>query len=173
MQLSQNVGSKEWVAEIVSLAGGEIVGRTKLQKLACLLKLAGYSSAFSFEYKHYGPFSAELAKATKSARVFGLIDEEERETDWGGSFSIYRTSGKCRIEDATISEFVNLCVKSESVPLELAATAAFLAATGASEAWKETVSRKPRKVTDGRLEKAKAFYSELRKIETPVELPEI
>ena len=39
------------VAEIIRAAGGEIVGRTRLQKVAYLLELAGLGHGFRFEYR--------------------------------------------------------------------------------------------------------------------------
>ena len=51
----------EIAARLVDEAGGRLVGRTRLQKVACLAKLAGYLPEFNFEYRHYGPFSEALA----------------------------------------------------------------------------------------------------------------
>ena len=49
----------EKVADIVRDAGGKIVGRTRLQKIGYLLELSGLGEGFSFDYRHYGPFSEE------------------------------------------------------------------------------------------------------------------
>jgi uncharacterized protein YwgA len=57
-------------AEIVRDAGGRIVGRTKLQKVAYLLELAGLGDGFQFEYRHYGPYSEDLAGAIQMANAF-------------------------------------------------------------------------------------------------------
>ena len=51
------------VADIIRDAGGKVVGRTRLQKLGYLLELSGLGDGFSFEYRHYGPYSEELAAA--------------------------------------------------------------------------------------------------------------
>jgi hypothetical protein len=40
---------------IVRDAGGHIVGRTRLQKIAFMLEPAGLGGGFPFRYKHYGP----------------------------------------------------------------------------------------------------------------------
>ena len=78
------------VIQIVRDAGGKVVGRTRLQKIACLLELAGLGSGFSFSYKHYGPFSDELASAARFASVFSNLKEEEKPTSWGGAlFSLF------------------------------------------------------------------------------------
>ncbi len=50
----KNLGRRE-TAEIVRDVGGRIVGRTRLQKIAYLLELAGFGVGFRFEYRHFGP----------------------------------------------------------------------------------------------------------------------
>lgn len=62
---------------IIRDAGGELVGRTRLQKIAYLLQLAGYGDEFQFEYKHYGPFSEDLARGIEIAAAFGQVTEDE------------------------------------------------------------------------------------------------
>jgi uncharacterized protein YwgA len=58
-----NVKAKK-AAGLVRDAGGRIVGRTRLQKVAYLLTVTGLEEGFAFAYKHYGPYSEELATAT-------------------------------------------------------------------------------------------------------------
>lgn len=153
-------------AEIVRDAGGYIVGRTKLQKIAYLLELAGLGDGFRFEYRHYGPYSEELADAIQVADAFGLITEEERQADWGGIYSIFITSESAGPRDSGLrARFAESAAKIEAVELELAATAAYLAAVeGISDPWKETARRKPEKVGGGRLESAKRAYRDLGKV---------
>ena len=57
------------VAAIVRDAGGRIVGRTRLQKVAYLLSIAGLEEGLPFTYKHYGPYSEDLASAARDARL--------------------------------------------------------------------------------------------------------
>ena len=76
-------------ARLVRDAGGELVGRTRLQKIAFLMQLAGFGDDFSFEYHHYGPYSEDLAQAMEIAVALGPVKEEERVADWGGRYSIY------------------------------------------------------------------------------------
>ena len=57
------------VVAIVRDAGGTIVGRTRLQKTAYLLELAGLGEGFHFSYRHYGPYSEELASAVRDANA--------------------------------------------------------------------------------------------------------
>jgi uncharacterized protein len=158
-------------AKIVADAGGEIVGRTRLQKIAYLLEIAGIGAEFQFEYRHYGPFSDGLAAASRDARLSGLISEETRVADWGGSYSVYRSVDPLPSDASRRRlEFIGKAMQADSVVLELAATAVFLAKDGCRDAWAETTRRKPDKADGGRLEKAKALYRELKYI---APLPEV
>ena len=170
------------VAMIVRDAGGRLIGRTRLQKVAYLKQLAGFGTDFEFEYRHYGPYSDDLASAIDIASALDLVSEEERRTDWGGWYSIYTVTAPERIEspaDNRRSRFVSAAAKIGSIELELAATAAFLFAeegigrTRPGDPWEETAHRKPEKAGDGRLERAKAAYLELRALDTPRRLPAI
>jgi uncharacterized protein YwgA len=76
------------VAQVIRDAGGEVVGRTKLQKTVYLLTLAGFEATFRFGYKHYGPFSEELADTADLAATFDVISERQQEASWGGTYSI-------------------------------------------------------------------------------------
>ena len=172
--MSQNPKRNDFekAANIVRDAGGKVVGRTRLQKIAYLLELAGVGEGFKFEYRHYGPYSEELSSAAQLAPLFNLLEEEERTAIWGGKYSIFTTN---RPEDdvATVGRklLARTAVMADSVELELAATAAFLSAEGEEDPWQETLRRKPEKASGGRLEKAKELYAKLREIETPKELP--
>lgn len=165
--------NREKAAQIVRDAGGKIVGRTRLQKIACLLELAGLGEGFSFEYYHYGPYSEELSDAVRTAQAFDLLDEEEVATDWGGSYSIFTARGELGSCDQRRAGLIRAAAKIDAVELELAATAAFLAAQGENDPWNETARRKPAKARDGRLDRAKDAYRQLRTIATPRPLPDI
>lgn len=160
-------------AKIVRDAGGCIVGRTKLQKVAYLLCLSGLERGLSFSYKHYGPFSEELADGARNAKLLGLLLETEHQASWGATYSIYRSLGESEAggPDArrTLAE---LASAADSIELELAATAAFLANEGHRDPWVETERRKPEKA-EGRLEGAKVLYRRLQAVQTPERLPEI
>jgi uncharacterized protein YwgA len=160
-------------AEIVRDAGGRIIGRTKLQKVAYLLELSGLGSGFQFEYRHYGPYSEELAEAIKMADAFGLVTEEERQADWGGVYSIYSSTEKLRNQASPRVQLARAAAEIGAVELELAATAAYLrAAEGSAEPWGETKKLKPEKATPSRLAAAKAAYRDLWKM-CPKNLPDI
>lgn len=162
-------------AEIVRDAGGEIVGRTRLQKVAFLLELAGFGEGFPFEYRHYGPYSEDLADSIQAARVFDLVEEREMPASWGGMYSIFKATdqaGPRAMDDR--SRFAEAAASIDSIELELAATAAFLSAVERSpDPWGQTARRKPEKAEGGRLERAKAAYQLLRSLPTPQPLPDL
>ncbi|PZU21420.1 MAG: hypothetical protein DI589_13835 [Shinella sp.] len=168
-------------ARIVQDAGGELVGRTRLQKVAFLMQLAGFDKSFSFEYRHYGPYSEDLSQAMDIAVLLGPVSEVERVADWGGRYSIYSLVGQVPgvDYDADRATFVQEAKKIDAVELELAATAAYLFEVEGigkvypGNPWEETARRKPTKVVGGRLAKAAQAYEDLRKIKTVNPLPEL
>jgi len=160
------------VSRIVLDAGGRIVGRTKLQKLAYLMEATGLGEGFAFEYHRYGPYSEELETAAHTEELFGALKEEEHPTTWGGFYSVYTVANPI---DGTSNrtQLAQIAVEASSVELELAATAAFLAAQGIEDPWLETAKRKPKKANQTRLDKAKQLYKRLQCVETPKSLPAI
>lgn len=164
----------EKAANIIRDVGGRLVGRTKLQKIACLLELTGLGEGFPFSYLHYGPYSEELANAARDAAFIGLIVEKEDQAEWGGRYSIYTISDDNLSKAPPVrKELAAIAVEADSVELELAVTAAFLASQGENNAWQETVSRKPEKAKDGRLAKAQILYKKLQSVVTPKPLPNL
>ena len=164
---------------IIQDAGGEVVGRTRLQKIAYLSQLAGFGDEFHFEYKHYGPFSEDLARGIDIASAFGGVREEEHRAAWGGLYSTYRVSLTEPPSNTDRSRFLKAAKAIGAVELELAATAAFLfqvegfGRTKPGNPWVETRSRKPEKARGGHLEQAIAAYNKLRQLSTPAKLPQL
>jgi uncharacterized protein len=163
--------SAQTATEVVRHAGGEIVGRTKLQKITYLMSITGLleGADLHFLYKHYGPYSEDLATGARDAGFLGLLRVDERIASWGGTYSVYQSV-------TPANERVPLAVEAaaaDSVELELAATAAFLAREGINDPWGETARRKPEKSAEDTLAKAKELYRTLSRIETPIGLPEI
>jgi uncharacterized protein len=161
-------------AAIVRDAGGRIVGRTRLQKIAFILEAAGLGCGFRFQYKHYGPYSEELTNASHTARVLGFITEAQQPATWGGTFSTFEASLPL---DPNVAEsrrrISRETAAADAVELELAATALFLAREGFPRAWDETARRKPDKAASGRLDRARILYERIRQIETPHPLPQV
>lgn len=166
-------------AQIIQDAGGELVGRTRLQKIAFLLELAGFGDDFPFEYRHFGPYSEELAQAMDIAATLGPVKEEERIADWGGKYSIYTLRDPVPESDPRRAHFVRQAKEINPVDLELAATAAFLyvfnsiGGAAGGNPWSETKRRKPTKASDERLKRAAEIYDQLRRLNTAKPLPEL
>ncbi len=162
---------------IVQDAGGELVGRTRLQKVTYLSQLAGFGDDFDFEYRHYGPYSEDLARSMDIATLLGPVKEVERQADWGGRYSIYTVSKPGTPADPQRARFIQVAKGIDANELELAATAAFLFAVEhigngiPGNPWEETRRRKLQKAADGRLERAARAYEMLRKLPTPQPLP--
>ena len=170
----------ERAASIIHDAGGRLVGRTRLQKVAYLAQLAGWSSDFPFEYRHYGPFSEELADAMQVATGLKLVKEDECRADWGGWYSVFSTESDDQSRDQDRARFISAAAQVGAIELELAATAAYLydvegygKGDDTRDPWKETERRKPEKADGGRINRAKAAYRKLQAIETPKPLPRI
>lgn len=171
---SNNVRDIQKAANLIRDAEGKVVGRTRLQKIAYLLELTGLREGFDFEYRHYGPYSEQLADAISTAAMVGLLSEEERVTNWGETYSIFTTapSSSSRSPSSRRQELITKASTADPVALELAATAAFLAEEGEQDAWAEIVRRKPEKAAD-HLRQAKSLYRELLTVPTPRQLPKI
>jgi uncharacterized protein len=165
----------EKAVDIVRDAGGRIVGRTRLQKIAYLFELAGVGEGFSFTYRNFGPYSDELTEAMQNASLLGLLDEEEKPSSWDGYYSVFTTtSGKSKADASKVrAKIAEQVIEADAVELELAATAAYLATKNFEDPWSETALRKPIKATRTRLENAKQLYQALRQVQTPKRLPSI
>ena len=77
--------------DLIRAAGGQIVGRVRLQKLLYLLDQLGLASGFEFTYHHYGPYSEELSEAIANAMVLHKSvgeDQKTRASD-GASYSVF------------------------------------------------------------------------------------
>lgn len=168
-----NVADRGRVADIVRIAGGQIVGRTRLQKVAYLMQVVGYPGGFPFEYYHYGPYSEELADTAHVEDAFDMLTEREGVAAWGGKYSIFSAEGEAP-EYKEFAEFARAAADGNAIELELAATAAFLVREEKCEdPWGETARRKPEKAVGGHLENAKILYRKLSSIKTPEPLPDI
>lgn len=160
------------VAVIVKSAG-EIVGKTRLQKTTVLLEMTGLGFGFSFDYHLFGPFSEELTNTAERAVALGYVSERQGRAKWGGLYSIYKVDKPEPSDNPARDQLIAIAKDADSIVLELAATAAFLASEGEDDPWGELADRKPEKVTRARLAQAKALYHEFLLINTPVKLPEI
>ncbi|HEY3800373.1 MAG TPA: hypothetical protein VGL58_18640 [Caulobacteraceae bacterium] len=165
----------EAVHEIVALAGGRLIGKTRLQKAGYLLELSGLGYGFDFAYHHYGPYSEELAWAAKDATIDGLVVEKEEPARWGGTYSVFRTDAETPSGDVDKmrADLLAKISRANAVALELAATAALLHEEGVADWWGETARRKPMKATPELLSEAKRFWGDLVKLQVPSKLPDL
>jgi uncharacterized protein len=159
------------VAAIVKAAGGNLIGRVRLQKTVYLLDQLGLNSGFGYEYHHYGPYSRDLDNATADAKAFGLLKEEydHRQSD-GAMYSIFKLSGSAHPDDAAYgtlgreraSDLVGLFARTSVTVLELAATIDWLWRTEECADWQsELKKRKALKARHGRLERAVELLREI------------
>ena len=158
------------VAALLTAAGGEIVGRIRLQKILYLLDQKGLNAAdAAFHYHHYGPYSRVLDEAIERAKALSGVNEiiSYRHAD-GAPFSVFsgRNGGTgAKIGDLSFSEarrLIGVMKPHTSTVLELAATAHWLFAKERVKDWKaELIRRKGQKAREGRLEMALSLLCEL------------
>lgn len=162
------------VVNIIRDAGGKIVGRTRLQKIAYLLSATGLDDNFRFAYKHYGPFSEQLAFSAKIGTLFEDLVERQDQTAWGATYSTYTVGDVQKaVETNPRNSLASIAVEADSIELELAATAVFLFHDGYPDPWDETAQRKPEKFTQARLANAKMLLRRLSAIDVPKPLPDV
>lgn len=160
------------VADLISDAGGQVIGKTRLQKIAFLLEAAGLGAGYKFAYHYYGPYSSALDSECKLAWAFDEIEQVDRQASWGGTYSIFSVKMKSA-ECGPRQKLAIIAASTDAIVLELAATAAFLKKEGYDDPWEETRNRKPDKTTPARVEAAKSMYRKLMKLDTPNKLPDI
>jgi uncharacterized protein len=159
---------EELVVGAVALAGGELVGRIRLQKVIYLLDHLGMNSGASFEYYHYGPYSEAVSDAVTDAKFWGHLNEAVsfRVAD-GAPYSSFKTEnqpptqiGELSAENAKL--YLDKFAGQTSTVLELAATVHWLAFKEERADWRDEIEvRKVGKTSNGRLEKALALLVDL------------
>ncbi len=162
---------EEVVAAVVSAAGGQVVGRVRLQKLVYLLEQLGLDSSFEFEYHHYGPYSRDLDNAIADAWAFDVVDEkfEHRVSD-GARYSVFTMNKDAEVDDPAYGrlgrrgteKLISRMNRYGSTVLELAATIHWLKVHEGLTNWKSELEiRKGWKVKGGRLDQAKKLLAEI------------
>lgn len=152
-----------YVADLVRAAGGRLVSRIRLQKIAYLLDQLGAESGFRYSYYHYGPYSKDLDSAILDAEAFNLVKEEfeHRKTD-GARYSIfiYRASEDRQVYDDHLRLIAKQLSSVNVTVLELAATAHWLANVEKVDDWTSEIRRrKGSKTEGGRLAEATKLLS--------------
>lgn len=154
------------VARLVRSNGGQLIGKTRLQKSAYFLEQFGAGFGFEFGYHHYGPYCEELASVTDDAHALHLLDIDWANSQAGTPYAIFRDKG-AQLEghpgaDERRIQMLNILSRYSAVELELAATADYLANNGyGSNPWAETKRRKASKLTEQRMIEAKRLLQEL------------
>ena len=162
---------EEIVAALLRAAGGRLVGRVRLHKVAYLLDRLGLNSGFQYNYGNYGPFSHDLDNAVADAEAFGLVEEtfDRRPID-GARYSIFeltdnasRSPSKAGQLNETVLEcHLKTLVEADVSVLEFAATANWLVEEEGRDDWQEALRRrKGPRVEGGRLGRAEALLREV------------
>ena len=182
------MSAEDTAVGLVALNGGELVGRTRAQKVAYLLDRCGAYFGLRFTYHHYGPYCFDLANGLDAARAEGRIGHEEKlSARHGVPYSIFTSAddeedptGLGGLPTTEARKLLRRMKNESDIVLELAATVVFLrdewhyfgkdkvaAADATSAAVEETKRRKSLKATPERLEKALALLDELGLAEAP------
>ncbi|HXV22958.1 MAG TPA: hypothetical protein VED46_01750, partial [Alphaproteobacteria bacterium] len=139
------------IPSLVYAAGGTIVGRVRLQKIVYLLDQIGLDSGFTYEYRHYGPYSEGLAEQVEDDFIFKKLDiEPRRRARDGVPYVIFRASGSgdgelidSRASARRVRELLPELNRELVTVLELAATMHWIASVENRPDWrKELVRRK-------------------------------
>lgn len=162
-----NIEPEDHVAEIIAAAGGELVSRIRLQKIAYLLDQVAGQSHFDYVYYHYGPFSRDLENAVLDAQAFDLIEvkEKHRASD-GAAYSIFSLKKNLDefkvLADRGLRDLTKRLAAENVTVLELAATAHWLATYEHIQDWETEIRRRKGSKNDGgRLENAKELLRQL------------
>ena len=151
--------------QLFSLAG-EIRGRKKLQKMIYLFTVHGEDFPYSFEYNHYGPYSAPLQEEVRSLVEQGLLSERHEEETYYYTITEKGLTFKKSLEEEggyrfMIDERLLQTLNGESAPfLEMVSTYAYLlnSGYGKEQAMAKAADLKPH--LTGYLENAVRFYEE-------------
>lgn len=159
------------IAGLIVRAGGEIAGKVRLQKTFYLLDQLGMNSGYSFEYHHYGPYSADLAEQVADDIVFDRVRAEakHRRSD-GVPYVVYEALGPgegtppdTEMDAERLDGALNLFSNVSATVLELAATIHWLAVVERLPDWREElVKRKGSKTSGGRTEEALGLLRDLK-----------
>lgn len=153
----------ESVAKVVSLNGGTLIGKTRLQKTIYFMEILGIGFGYDYEYYHYGPYCEEVNNIVDISIMLDWISMEMKCGNFGVNYAIFHSSidlSASDIEERRKS-LLNVLDRYDAICLELAATADFLHRDGFEDPWEETRRRKSSKSTEGRILKAKQLIGEI------------
>lgn len=166
------MSARDLIAETVSLAGGSITGRVRLQKMMYLLTQKGLNGPFRFSYHHYGPFSRGVDEAISNAKAFcGLLERTKYRDLDGAPFSVFEFSdigghhpsaylGNLPVEQVRVD--IASMNSVTSTVIEVAATIYWLKYEERVPDWRAELSRrKGAKAGSGRVEEALRLLTRL------------
>jgi uncharacterized protein YwgA len=108
---------------IAAHEGGEVVGRTRLQKTVKLLQRVGLPTDYDYVLFFYGPYSEGVKSDLGLLGVLELVEEEEHANPNGNTW--YTIRARTEVDLAALRPYLPKLKKleqSDAVPLELAAT---------------------------------------------------
>lgn len=157
------------VVAVIRLSGGELFGRTRLQKTVYLLDRCGADIGLTFSYHYYGPYSFELTDGWVDAEAEGWISVEEGIGNYAVPYSIFRAK-KSRVGVKSFGKLgynqakkaVQRMHLASNTVLELAATMVYLYEDCSGDSIiEELKSLKPNKATDGLIAEAECLLEDL------------
>ena len=157
----------DYVAALIHLAGGRVVGKTRLQKIAYLLEAKALGFGLDFDYHNFGPFSPDLAFAADDAESLGYVRTKEQLGLHSVPYTIFRSTDEApKFEKSeklkARRDALNIMKNHSALVLELAATAVYLKYNGYPESfWNEVKKRKSLKATSQRVALAKKLMRDL------------
>jgi uncharacterized protein YwgA len=156
------------IKDVIAAAGGEIVGRIRLQKILYLLDQHGLGADAAFQYYHYGPYSRVLDDALDRAKALHGIKEEIRCRRDGAAYSVFKSDSKISssqiggLKSQDARRLIEIMKSATSTVIELAATIHWLVSSEQCHNWREElVRRKGVKTEGGRTEQALQLLTEL------------
>ena len=157
----------EVVVGVVALNGGQFVSKTRLQKTLFFLERCGLDTELEFDYYHFGPFSAELARAADDAADAGQLKTKVRPGFHEEPYVVYQTDLEPpdhlgRLGATDVRDLLGVLNRYSALELEVAATILYLRDNGyGDKAVLETMKRKPLKATENRVKRALQLLRDL------------
>lgn len=161
------------IVGVIQAAGGEIIGKIRMQKIFYLLEQLDLSANLSYSYHHFGPYSEDLSRSLDYAELIDKkIQEVPKDTPSGSTFIAYtlseesRNSQPKRVGNFNFSDINNLIkdmTAETSIVIELAATIHWLKEKEKVEDWRhELLRRKTTKATQEFVIRAEKLLKDLK-----------
>ncbi|TYO96608.1 hypothetical protein [Desulfallas thermosapovorans] len=127
------------VRDIINLAGGQIKGRKKMQKIIYILQQLAkpFRKPYEFRWNFYGVYSDELASELNVGEIFGILRERCLEEHGYRTFIIETVdnSNASGIEkDEQVKQLVTYLAAKESRVLEVLSSIIFFKDQGYADA---------------------------------------